>query len=229
MSHPSRIGSRLLLHPAKLRADDTPPQCVGHRSLHQVPCSALPFAPPARQLTASFAGFNATMRESDSHRPLTPRRSGFPSRHDAHYDPVVAGGSLLFHPLPWRLDVSPCPRKAPLPKQVQQWVLPASPGETLGSFDDINFGVYPHTSYSSLSMHRTEHYCSARKTRLPPPCHWLCGLIYLQLGRQTAFRTHTRILHKPIIYQKACTGYKAFAGSAKLEVRSQESEDYFFK
>ena len=156
MSHPSKIGSYLLLHLAKLRADDKPPLCVGHLSLHQVPCSALPFAPPARQLKASFTGFNTTMRGSDSHRPLTPKRSGLHLRYGAHFDLVVAGGSLLFRLLPWKLDVSPCPRKAPLLRQVQQWVQPASPGETLGTFDDINFGVYPHTSNSSLSMHRTK-------------------------------------------------------------------------
>lgn len=50
-----------------------------------------------------------------------------------------------------------CPRKARTAKAFDRALLPANSGEALGTFDDINFGVYPHTSFSFLSTLRTRH------------------------------------------------------------------------
>lgn len=99
------------------------------------------------------------MKGSDSHRPLTPERSGFPLPSRARVDQnAVADGPLLFHAFPWILDASPCPRETLPLKASKRSVRPAGPGETIGVSDDINFGVYPHASLSFLSTLRTRHH-----------------------------------------------------------------------
>ena len=148
-----RFPSCHLLHPKKFRRVVCPPRSAVPLSLLQVPGSVLPFAPPARP---SFAGFLATMEESESHRPLTPGRSGLPLHPGARVA-AVADGLLLFRPLPRSLDVSPCPRKVRPARRFARPMLPTSPGETLGTFDVKIFGVYPHTSFSFLSTLRTRH------------------------------------------------------------------------
>ncbi|MBN1292996.1 MAG: hypothetical protein JXB48_14235 [Candidatus Latescibacteria bacterium] len=137
------------------------------------------------------------MGESDSHRPLTLVRSGLPLLSNARRDlPAVDGGSLLFRESPESLDVNLCPRKAPVFRHFLHRILPADSGTVIGAFNGIAFGVYLHTSFSFLSTLRTCHYCHARKTRLLLPCLWVCRLVFHQLGFLTAFRTHTRIIHK---------------------------------
>jgi len=93
--------------------------------------------------------------------------------------------------------MSPCPRKARADKAFGRTVLPTDPGEVIGAFDDIYFGVYPHTSNFFLSTLRTAHYwTTARKTRLPSPCRGFDGPASHRLGKHTAFRTHARIIHE---------------------------------
>lgn len=99
------------------------------------------------------------MKGSDSQRPLTPRAFGFPLSLSTRIDLcTVVVGPLLFRVFPWILDVSLCSRKTLPPKAFERSVLPADPGGAIGVFNDINFGIYHHTSYSFLSTLRTRHY-----------------------------------------------------------------------
>lgn len=97
------------------------------------------------------------MNGSDSRTALTTKRFGRPSRSIAPLARVPFG-PLLFRAQPWSLDMRHCPRKVRVAKAFDHAMLPANSGEALGTFNDINFGVYPHTSCSFLSTLRTRHY-----------------------------------------------------------------------
>jgi hypothetical protein len=55
-------------------------------------------------------------------------------------------GPPLFRTDPVCLDMRQCLRKVTLGQAFRQHVLPADPGEAIGTFDDKDFGVFPHTS-----------------------------------------------------------------------------------
>ena len=81
------------------------------------------------------------MRRSDSQKPLTQHRYGFPLHRCARRDQTaVASGSLLFRDRPWKLDVSKWPRKAQLPRHFRQPVLPAIAALNIGTFNVSGFG-----------------------------------------------------------------------------------------
>ena len=80
------------------------------------------------------------MNGSDSRTALTAKRSGRPLRSAAPLARVPSG-PLLFRAQPWSLDTCHCPRKVRADKAFDHAMLPANPGEALGTFDDINFGV----------------------------------------------------------------------------------------
>lgn len=74
-----------------------------------------------------------------------PLRFGCPSRSGTHLL-VVPMGPPLFRTDPVCLDMRQCLRKVTLGQAFRQHVLPADPGEAIGTFDDKDFGVFPHTS-----------------------------------------------------------------------------------
>lgn len=97
------------------------------------------------------------MNGSDSRTALTAKRFGRPL-HSIAPLARVPFGPLLFRAQPWSLDMCHCPRKARVAKACDHAMLPTDPGEAISTFKDINFGVYPHTSFSFLSTLRTRHY-----------------------------------------------------------------------
>lgn len=74
-----------------------------------------------------------------------PLRFGSPSRSGIHLL-VVPMGPPLFRTDPLCLDMRQCLRKVALGQAFRQHMLPADPGEAIGTFDDEVFGVFPHTS-----------------------------------------------------------------------------------
>jgi hypothetical protein len=122
------------------------------------------------------------MRKSDSQLPFTNKPALRFSLAWVRPLPGGSAGSLLFRAFPQSLDMSPCPRKVRGAKAYGHTVLPADPDKVIGTFNDNDFGVYPHTSVFFLTTLRTHRYRYARKTRLPSPCLWVDGSASCQLG-----------------------------------------------